>query len=226
MEPDLSPNTPAADLIKLRRHVRILVDLGRLTGENPNLERFLDQAVVQVARAVEIDHVKVLRYRPISADLFMAAGMGWKDGVVRAATVSADLRSPPGRTFQTGEPVVIKDTGAAPGFVISDVLTEHSIVSLANVPILIDGAAWGVLEVDSSVPRDFSQDTVEFMAAAATVIGAVVQRDVVYRNDAAAVVEATIEGQRRDVLLRELQHRVKNNFQVILASISMQKRRS
>jgi two-component sensor histidine kinase len=31
--------------------------------------------------------------------------------------------------------------------------------------------------------------------------------------------------QAREVLLREMQHRVKNNFQLILASISMQKRR-
>src|SRR3954467_10409450 len=48
---------------KLRRHVRILVDLGRLAARNFALDRFLDQAVVQVARAVEIDHVKVMRYR-------------------------------------------------------------------------------------------------------------------------------------------------------------------
>ena len=220
------PAADPADLQKLRRHVRILVDLGRLTGENPNLERFLDQAVVQVARAIEVDHVKVLRYRPASADLFMVAGMGWKDGVVRAATFASDLRSPPGRSFQTGEPVVIEDAAAAPGFVISDVLKAHDIVSLVNVPVLIDGAAWGVLEVDSSARRDFSQDTVEFLQAAATIIGAAVQRDQAYRSEAATVVEANTEAQRRDVLLRELQHRIKNNFQIILASISLQKRRS
>ena len=67
------PGDPA-DLAKLRRHVRILVDIGRLAGENIPLERFLDQAVVQVARAVEIDHVKALRYRRRTADLFMEAG--------------------------------------------------------------------------------------------------------------------------------------------------------
>jgi two-component sensor histidine kinase len=36
---------------------------------------------------------------------------------------------------------------------------------------------------------------------------------------------ATAEAQYQEVLLRELQHRVKNNFQVILASIAIQKRR-
>ena len=40
-------------------------------------------------------------------------------------------------------------------------------------------------------------------------------------NSAAAAMEA----QNCDVLLREMQHRVKNNFQIILASIAIQKRR-
>ena len=34
-----------------------------------------------------------------------------------------------------------------------------------------------------------------------------------------------MEAQNRDVLLREMQHRVKNSFQIILASIAIQKRR-
>jgi two-component sensor histidine kinase len=212
-------------LHKLRRHVRVLVDLGRLAGENQSLDRVLDQAVVQVARAVEVDHVKVLRYRPRTADLLMAAGLGWKDGLVRAATFPTDLRSPPGRSFQTAEPVVIADADHASGYVISQVLKEHGIRSLANVPILIDGAAWGVLEVDSSAPRDFGQDTVEFMTAAAAILGMAVRRQGAASSEASAAAEAAAEAQRRDVLLRELQHRVKNNFQVILASISLQKRR-
>jgi two-component sensor histidine kinase len=47
-----------------------------------------------------------------------------------------------------------------------------------------------------------------------------------YRNEAMAIVEANTEVQRRNLLLKELQHRVKNNLQVILAPSSMQKRRS
>ena len=37
---------------------------------------------------------------------------------------------------------------------------------------------------------------------------------------------AAADAQKREVLLREMQHRVKNNLQLILASISTQKRRS
>ncbi|RWE78242.1 MAG: GAF domain-containing protein [Mesorhizobium sp.] len=222
-----TPLDTTAKLAKLRRHVRILVDLGRVAGEEAPLSRFLDQACVQVARAVEIDHAKILRYRPRTADLFMEAGFGWKQGTVRNAIFSADLRSPPGWTYQTAEPLVIVNGAAADEdgeYVFSDVLKEHGIKSLANVPILIKGAAWGVLEMDSSVTRDFSEDTVDFMTAAAALIASAMRQPDVERSNVEAIT-AVVQAQQREVLLREMQHRVKNNFQLILASIGIQKRR-
>jgi two-component system, sensor histidine kinase PdtaS len=153
-------------LAKVRRHVRILVDIGRIAGVAEDLSRFLDQLVVQVARAVEIDHVKVLQYRPKQADFLVAAGMGWKEGVVRTATLGADLNSAPGRAYRTGEPVTIRDFAGQSEFTRSGFLADHGIVSVSNVPVFIDGAAWGVLEVDSTTPRDFSEDTTDFLMAA------------------------------------------------------------
>src|ERR1700750_625315 len=88
-------------LEEVRRHVRVFIDLSQVAGESNDQNRFLDQTVVQVARAVEHDHVKVLSNRRREADLLVTAGYGWKEGVVRSATLSADLRSPPGRCFQT-----------------------------------------------------------------------------------------------------------------------------
>jgi two-component sensor histidine kinase len=212
-------------LDKLRRHIRILVDIGRLAGENADLNRFLDQAVVQIARAVEIHHVKVLRFRPRTSDLLVVAGVGWKEGVVRTATLSAELRSPPGRAFQTAEPVSIKNFGEQDEYVRSDLLKDHDIISVANVPVLIGGAAWGVLEVDSTKARDFTEDTTDFLTAAAGLIGNFVLRHNAQPEKEVLLMAAAAEAQKQQILLRELQHRVKNNFQLVLSSISIQKRR-
>ena len=167
----------------------------------------------------------MLRYRRREADLLVAAGFGWREGVVRSATLPADLRSPPGRSFQTAEPVFIKNFDEQEDFTLSDLLRQHHIVSLVNVPVLIAGAAWGVLEIDSTSPRDFSQDTIEFLTAAAALIAAFVQPHTAEPGEAAKLAAAAVEAQNRDVLLREMQHRVKNSFQLILASIAIQKRR-
>src|ERR1700754_1104800 len=100
--------TERTALEKVRRHVRIMIEVGRIADDS-ELGDFLSQVVLQVARAIEIDHVKVLQYRPLTADLLVVAGLGWADGVVGSAVLSADMRSAPGRAFQTGEPVTIKN---------------------------------------------------------------------------------------------------------------------
>lgn len=141
-----------------------------------------------------------------------------------SATLSADLRSPPGRALQTAEAVSIKDLEAQEEYVHSGLLKEHRIVSLSNVPVLIDGAAWGVLEVDSTTPRDFNEDTSDFLTSAAALMGTVLRYNARPDEDVRVMIAAA-ETQKREVLLREMQHRVKNNFQLILSSISLQKRR-
>jgi two-component sensor histidine kinase len=206
----------------VRRHMRILVDLGRISDESNDFARFMDHVVMQVARAIEIDHVKILRYRPRTADLLVVAGIGWREGVVGAATLPAGLNSAPGRSFQTGQSVIIRDFTEQNEFELSPLLRQHGIVALANVPILIDGAAWGVLEVDSTAPRDFGEDTVEFLMAAAVLVGVMMERQNARQLEVPSA--AALEEQSRDMLLRELQHRVKNNFQMIMSSIALQKR--
>jgi Signal transduction histidine kinase len=131
---------------------------------------------------------------------------------------------PPGRTYQTAEPVSIKNFAEQEEYVHSDLLKEHGIISLTNVPVLINGAAWGVLEVDSTTPRDFTEDTTDFLTAAAALIGTVLRHNA-QPGEEARLMAAAAEAQKREILLREMQHRVKNNFQLVLSSISIQRRR-
>jgi two-component sensor histidine kinase len=216
-------DTQRVALEKVRRHIRILIEVGKIAGDS-ELGNFLNQTVLQVARAVEIDHVKVLQYRRRNADLLVVAGLGWADGVVGSAALSSDMRSAPGRAFQTGEPITIKNLYHQKEYVSSELLKEHKIISLTNVPVLIDGAAWGVLEVDSTEERDFSEDTTDFLTAVAALLGAFVGR--LSRPDKTGHLIAAVEAQKQEVLLQEMQHRIKNNFQVVLSSISLQKRRN
>jgi hypothetical protein len=53
------------------------------------------------------------------------AGVGWKEGVVGTAILSVDLRSPAGRTFQTAEPVTIKDLREQEEYVHSELPAQR-----------------------------------------------------------------------------------------------------
>ena len=145
---------------------------------------------------------------------------------MRSATLPAHLRSPPGRSFQTAEPVFIKNFDEQEDFTLSDLLRQHHIVSLVNVPVPIAGAAWGVLEIDSTSPRVFQRghDPVsDRRRGAHRRIRAAPHRGT--GRGCESLAAAAVEAQNRDVLLREMQHRVKNSFQLILASIAIQQRR-
>jgi len=196
-----------------------LIDLARYASETQELQRFLDDAVVRVAAAVEIDHVKVLRYRPAQGDLVIDAGVGWNPSSVKAVSFATDLASPPGRTFQTGQPVSIEDMNDAPGFRISIPL-RNTASSRFNVPIFIDSAVWGVLEIDSTILRGFTEGTTVFLIGVAALIGLVIRRVEAQTAQLQAIATAAQDAPQREILLNEMQHRVKNNFQMLLAMLS------
>jgi two-component sensor histidine kinase len=214
------------EIAMLRGHRDVLNNLARLaSGPAVGREEFFQEIANRVADAVEIDHVKLLRFRRDRGDLLLEAGVGWKPGLVKSAAYPADMASHVGKCFQTGLTVRV-DNFAQSEFRIDPSLADHGIVSLMNVAIPVDGLSWGVLEIDSTVRRTFSQDTENFVAAVASIVGLMVQRMRAERIHTKALVERAAEVQRRTLLLNEMQHRVKNNFQMILAMIELQQRNS
>jgi two-component sensor histidine kinase len=219
--PRKSSNFTEAD--KLRRHQRIIIDLGLLTTQPMSLDAFLDHAVAQLALALEVSHTKIMRYRPEVGDLLLTNGIGWNKGVVGQATFSIDLESPPGASFQTAEPVVIDDVNKTRDYVPSPSLKEHGIISVVNVPILINNASWGVLEADSVEPRQFRQDTVDLMLALSRMAASVIHRHQAEEAHEQALAQVAREVRERSLMLAEMQHRVKNYFQLILAMIAVER---
>lgn len=210
---------------RIRRYAEILTDFSRMASMASDVDRLLQLAVVQAARGISIGHSKIMRHRPEAGDLLIVAGIGWKPGVVGHALLGADFASPSGRALQTRQPVTIDDVPNDPEFRYSPVLREHGIVSALNVPVVMDGTVWGVAEVDSETPRHFGNDDVQFLSALANILGLALQSrmgmqrvvEIEARTAAALVQERT--------LLAELRHRSKNDLQLILAMLVMQKRK-
>ena len=211
---------------KALAYQRALASFTRIVDEPDSVPRLLQNAVAQVARVTHIKHVKVLRYRPDEGDLLIEAGVGWKPGVVGHVSFGADRHSAPGRSLQTGAPVMSEDIAHDPDFRYADVLREHGIVSVLNVPIFVEGTHWGVLEVDALEKTHFDEYDTHSLSIFANIIGATLAK-----NDAKiAVVEATgavtSSKAQTEMLLRELQHRMKNNLQVIVSFLSLQGRQA
>ena len=180
--------------------------------------------VAQVASATHIKHVKVLRYRADRGDLLVEAGVGWKPGVVGHATLGVDHRSPPGRTIQTAAPVAIANLPSDPEYRYSDLLREHGLISVLNVPIMIDGRSWGVLEVDTVRQTIFDEWDIGFLGTLANILGGALARLESDQKLLEAGAQKSRDQAHSDIVVRELQHRVKNNLQIIVSFIALKRR--
>jgi two-component system, sensor histidine kinase PdtaS len=176
-----------------------------------DLDALLQQAVEEVALAVNAEYVKILEYCPGSKELLIRAGVGWKEGVVGHATLAVHMRSPAGRSYLTNEPTRISDIQQSEEFDRTDIIADHGIISLVNVPIAWDSHIFGVLEIDSRTFTDFLDETIHFLQGFAHLLAAAIQRKQ--------------QEEEREVLFRELQHRIKNSLQMILTLLKLEQRK-
>ncbi|HYH22655.1 MAG TPA: GAF domain-containing protein [Azospirillum sp.] len=219
-KPDDAPT--AAQLERVRRYQEILNDFGRAVLETKQLNQLLHLACVQSARGIGIKHTKVMRYRPAKGDLLVEAGVGWKPGVVGHTRLGTDVASAPGRALQSRQPVRVDDLPNDPAFRYSPSLRDHGIVSVLNVPVAMDGVVWGVLEVDSDIPRHFAEDDVVFLSALANILSLAIQGILHEKRAEDATARALRDAERQKMLMRELAHRDKNDFQMVIAILLMQ----
>ena len=221
---DQRPRSIAGDS-RVRDYHRIVLAFARQALGTTELEQLLQRASEQVADGMHIRCAKILTYRAETDDLLVRAGTGWREGTVGHATLPSDMASPPGRSYRTGRPVYIEDLPGSTEYNYSGLLREHGIVSLLNVPIVVEHEVWGVLEVDSGRKQRFDIADEEFLAGFAGLLGSAIEKQRRDAADASAHLERTVELREREALFRELQHRVANNLQAIVGLLEVGSRR-
>src|SRR4051812_6038256 len=211
---------PTRDQLEARlRQQAMLADFGRRALTTDDLDVLLRETAVLAAQGLNTDMSKVLELLPDGDALLLRAGVGWKPGWVGTATVGTDTRSAAGYTLKMGAPVISEHVLSDPRFDPEEIAREHGVISSANVIIRGRSEPFGTLQVDSTTHRCFTGHDIDFLQGFANLLGAAIDRLEATRLLASAAEE-------RAVLLRELQHRVKNNLQTITSLLNMQLRRA
>ena len=222
---ETSETSDQTNLTRLRHYQQILAEFSRIVAESSDVDSLLRLTAVQAARGIGIKHSKVMRYEREKGYLLIVSGVGWRSGVVGHVTLGSDPASVAGQTLQTRQPLVIDDLEAEKEMRIAPVLRQHGIISVLNVPIAVDGVVWGVLEVDSDTPRHFGSDDATLLLTMGNILGLALQsRQALERSAQDAHVTASALANHK-VLIRELEHRFKNDFQLIQAMLALQGRR-
>lgn len=192
------------------------VRFGRMALQSDDLDAVLTEACRLTGQALGTDLSKVMELQEDGRTLLVVAGVGWKEGVVGHERIPAVRTSSEGFALTTGTPAVSPDITEEDRFDYAAFLVEHGVHAMINVIIPgPDGQPpYGLLQVDSREPREFSQSDIEFLQGYANLIGAAVERHFYQRR----LTEA-LKTQER--LFAELQHRVKNNLSVITSLLSL-----
>ncbi|SFV25804.1 sensor histidine kinase [Hyphomicrobium facile] len=195
----------------------ILAELGVTALQGATFEELLSETARQAARGLRADFCKVLEFLPGENRFLVRAGVGWNAGVVGVATVGADTESPAGFALRTGKAVISNHLGNEERFRTPEILAAHGVKRAMNVILQGDGKPFGVLEVDSRSDDDFVEHDLAFLQGAANILGMAIERERYERFLKAAV-------DRHEVLLQEINHRVKNSLALVTSMLRLQAR--
>jgi len=149
--------------------------LGQQAIATDDFAGLMNTAVQAVSDVLDTELCELLELLPSGDRLRLVAGVGWQEGLVGHATVSAGGESHAGFTLLNGEPVIVADLGTESRFNGPPLLFDHSVVSGMSVVIHGRERPYGVLGTHTKRPRQFTKDDVHFLQSVAVVLAGFVR---------------------------------------------------
>jgi anti-sigma regulatory factor (Ser/Thr protein kinase)/putative methionine-R-sulfoxide reductase with GAF domain len=137
------------------------------------LDSLLDELLVRVQEALEVDTVAILLLDREAHQLVARAAKGIEEEVERG------VRLPIGRGFAgriAAERVAIFIRDVDHADILNPILREKGICSLLGVPLIVEGQVIGVMHVGSLHPREFGQNDVAVLQLAAARAAPAIER--------------------------------------------------
>jgi two-component sensor histidine kinase len=194
---------------------RVLADFGEVATQSENLDEVLMEACRLVGRGLGTDLAKVIEIEEAEQSLLVRAGCGWRPGIVGHVRLPMSERSSETYAIELGQPVITADIRTEDRFEFPEFLVDAGVIGVINVPIFLPGGtAYGLLQVDSRKAWHVDDDDIQFLRTYAMILGPVIDR--LFKIHA---LQQALDANQ--MLLRELQHRIKNNITAITSLVRL-----
>jgi signal transduction histidine kinase len=171
-------DTEKGGYAELLRQQTALARFGELALRSDDLEEILTEACRLAGEALGTDLAKVVELQEDGKTLVVRAGVGWKPGVIGVATIAAEHDTSEGHALRTGEPMISPDIATETRFKYAQFLIDSGVRAVANV-LIIGGQGrppFGILQIDSRVPRQFTESDTLFLRSYANLLAGAVDR--------------------------------------------------
>jgi signal transduction histidine kinase/DNA-binding NarL/FixJ family response regulator/HPt (histidine-containing phosphotransfer) domain-containing protein len=160
------------------RQQTVLARFGELALRSDDLDKILTEACRLVGEGLGTDLAKVMKLQDDGETLLVCAGVGWKPGIVGVLTLKAADNTSEGLALRTGEPTISPNILTETRFEYPPFLIDNGVQAMANVPIIGGEGrpSFGILQIDSRVPRQFTDGDTAFLRSYANLIAAAVER--------------------------------------------------
>ncbi|WP_304621088.1 PAS domain S-box protein [Paracoccus sediminilitoris] len=161
----------------LLKQRRLMADFTAEALQSDDLDKLMTTACHLVADALGTSRASVFELQATEDRLFARAGVGWNSDIIDGLYLPAGGKTAEAYALRLRQPVTSRDVTTEERFDIADVMKQAGIISLANAPIFLPGGAiYGLLQVNDTTARDFTDDDVQFLRIYCSLLGQVVDR--------------------------------------------------
>jgi len=176
------------------RQQGVIARLGLDALGESDLQEFMDRAVREMRRTLELDYCHILELQPGEQRLLLRAGSGWDDDIVGERVLEAGSGTFAGHTLGVPEPVIAEQLAtekrfSAPEFLNdhgdggrndgkndgkNDGQDDHELASALACTVRDGERAYGVIGGYTREPRAFSEEDADFVQAVANIVGSTI----------------------------------------------------
>ena len=170
---DLTEEPPGTSI----RQQAIVAELSQLALKSSDVSTLLDKVVVLLAQTLQVEYCMIAELLSDSNILLVRANTDGQRLLIDGITtgVKDANESQMTYTLAANEPVIVDDFQRESRFRVFPVLLEKGLVSGVSVSITAHNRPFGILTINTTMQRTFTQEALHFLQAVASILAVAIE---------------------------------------------------